>query len=340
MGGPTVGCKVVRAAILVARSAGLDAPALLARHGVDPAALADPDARFPNDLWLGLWQEIDATGPGNFGLQAALALPEGHFDVVDYVMAASPDFGAALARFEKYFALMSTGVTHRVVEDGAAVRLERHRAPGGHTTIRHPTEFAFACVVVRSRIMTGVALRPVEIRFTHPRPADDREHRETFDCPVIFGASLDAIVFDRASMSLPMRRPQPELRRILEQHADAVLAAIPKTASDVRTQTKEAIVAGLEQGHSTLGEIAKRLGMSERTLQRRLGDAGTSHAELLDEARSQLAVRYLGEPAIAIQEVAFLLGFADPSTFHRAFRRWTGSTPAEHRRRARPPAVA
>lgn len=91
-------------------------------------------------------------------------------------------------------------------------------------------------------------------------------------------------------------------------------------------------VAGLEDGTSSIGDVAKRLATSSRTLQRRLAEIGTSHADLLDETRTELARRYLGERSLSIPEVAFLLGYADVPTFHRAFKRWTQRTPGEHRR--------
>lgn len=333
--GASVSCKVIRAALLVAQGAGLDIPALLLRYGVTPDQVADPDTRFPHDLWLGLWRDVDASGQGAFGLRAAKALPPNHFDVIDYVMAAQSDLREGLGRFERYFAIVSTGVKHTLVEEGQNARLERRYAPGAHTSIGHPAEFAFACVLLRTRKMTGTELRPLEVRFAHARPTDDREARELFDCPLHFDAPFSSMLFDRASLDLPMSRPEPQLAIILERHGDALLASLPAPASDdIRSRAKEAIIEGLKLCRTSVPEIAKRLGMSERTLQRRLGDLGTSQAKLLDEARSELALRYLSEPSFSIPEVAFLLGFADVSTFHRAFRRWTNRTPAEHRREA------
>ncbi len=334
MSGETVSCKTIRAVLAVATAAGLDPKTLLASRGIDPATVADPDARFPHDLWIGLWRDVDASGPGAFGLRAAKSLPDDHFDVIDYVMAASDDLRSGLLLFQRYFALVSTGVEHVVVPDGENARLERRYRDATHTTIPHPAEFAFACVVIRARRMTQSSFRPIAVHFAHRRPADDREHREIFDCPLHFDAHVSAILFDKSTLALPTRDPKPELRRVLERHADALLAALPNPENDLKTLVKQAIVGGLKTGKSGLADVAKKLGTSERTLQRRLGEIDTTHAKLLDEARTELATRYLEEPSLAIAEVAFLLGFADVSAFHRAFRRWTDRTPAEHRRLA------
>jgi AraC-like DNA-binding protein len=332
MADATVGAGTIAAGLVAAMQAGLDVPALLARHGVDPAALGDRDARFPHDLSLAIWREVEAKGPGAFGPRAARATPDDHFAVVDYVVKASTDVAEGLRRFQRYFGILSTGSEHSIVEDAHGLRLERRWVAGAHTANPHLTEFSYACVVLRARKMCGVAFRPLAMRFAHRAPADDREHRALFDCPVTFGAAVSALEIDRATMSLPMTGAQPELARILERHADAVLAALPKSTDDLRARTKEAIIAGLADGKSSLIDVAKRLGTSGRTLQRRLAEIATSHADLVDEARAELARRYLGERALSIAEIAFLVGYADVPTFHRAFKRWTQQTPGEHRR--------
>jgi AraC-like DNA-binding protein len=338
MSGATVGTKTIGAALLAARQAGLDVPAILARHGVAPEVLSDPDARFPHELSLAIWREVDASGPGAFGLRAARAIPDDHFAVVDYVAKASKDLGEGLTLLQRYFGIISTAAEHTLVETDVGRRLERRYVAGAETSIPHLTEFAFACIVLRARKMCGVGFRPLEVRLAHHAPADDREHRELFDCPVYFDSEPSCITFDRTTSALPMLAAQPGLLRVLERHADAVVAALPRGTDDLRARTRAAIVGGLADATFGVSDVAKRLGTSPRTLQRRLSELGTSHAELLDEARCRLAERWLGERTLAIGEIAFMLGFADVPTFHRAFKRWTQKTPGEHRRSVSTPA--
>jgi AraC-like DNA-binding protein len=332
MSGATVNCKTMRAALLSASIAGLDVPALMAKLGIDPKELADNDTRFSYELSLDVWRAADESGPGAFGLRAAQAIADDHFDVIDYVMKASKDLAEGMKHLQRYFAIISTASTYVIVDEVDRMRLERRYGPGAQTTIPHLAEFSFACIVLRSRKMAGSSFRPLEVRFSHRRPVDEREHREVFDCPMYFDAGVSSISIDRATMSLPMTGAKPELSRILARHADAMLAALPRESGDPRARTKEAILAGLEGGRSSLADVAKRLGTSARTLQRRLSELGTSHADLLDEARTELAQRYLGERSLSIGEVAFLVGYADVPTFHRAFKRCTQRTPGEHRR--------
>src|SRR5262245_58421573 len=144
----------------------------------------------------------------------------------------------------------------------------------------------------------------------------------------------------RLSRALEARRWQaraePALAQLLDQQLAAQLAALPAEEASFLDRIRSALFAELDRGEPTLEAIAARLRMSPRTLQRRLREEGSSLSAVLDRLRAELALRYLGEPRTSIGEVAFRLGFSDPTTFHRAFRRWTGQTPAEYRRGHRP----
>jgi AraC-like DNA-binding protein len=142
------------------------------------------------------------------------------------------------------------------------------------------------------------------------------------------------MVIDRAVLSLPMQRPDPSLRAILERHADILLGELGD--EDDIGRTRGVILEGLREGDTSIERTARRLGMSVRTLQRVLRGSGHTFADLVDESRRELARRYLGDPNLSIQEIAHLLAFGDLRGFYRAFKRWEGSTPAEFRKRAAP----
>jgi AraC-like DNA-binding protein len=127
-------------------------------------------------------------------------------------------------------------------------------------------------------------------------------------------------------------KADPSLCALLDRHARELLARYPREDSLVE-RIRTLMKGELNGGDASLEVVAERLGMSARTLQRKLQASGTSHQELLDEMRRDLAVRYLREPGMAVCEVAYLLGFSESSAFHRAFKRWTGTTPSEFRRR-------
>lgn len=328
----TVSAKTVRAALGAAKALQLDAGALAQAHGVTEA-LTDVDARFPHTAWLGLWRDmVRATGRESIGLDAAEHLPWGHFDAVDYLVGTSEDFGTALRRFERYFALVSTGVAHVLEDHGDSVQLVRRYAPGCHTRMLAPAEFAFANIVLRMRAALSVSWSPRVVRFAAPPPPSDATHRRIFGCPVTFEADESAIVIDRAALSLPMQRPDASLLAILEKHADMLLERLGTEAHPVG-RTRNAILQGMRDGDVTIARTARRLGVSVRTLQRELQGSGQTYDALVDECRRELARRYLGDRSLSIQEIAHLLAFVDLRGFYRAFRRWEGSTPAEFRKR-------
>lgn len=329
--GSTVNVKTLRAAVGAARTAGLDVADLLRRWEIPRASLEDPDFRYPHRRWVELWLEVERlSGDPCIGLHAAEQLPAEHFDLVDYVIAASPDLGAGLERFERYFAIVSTGVAHRLRDAGDVVYLERHYAPDAITRVPHPAEFGLACVALRSRPLTQIDWRPLYVRFAHRAPPSAAEHQRIFGCPVTFDAELSAIAFDRRSLAIPMKAPRPELCRLLDAHAQDLLRKLPAQEGLIDL-ARRALLEELRGGDPELGNVARKLGMSSRTLQRRLREAGTSHQLLLEEVRRDLGLRYVRDPSLGVAEVAFLLGFSEVSNFYRAFRRWTGSTPIEYR---------
>jgi AraC-like DNA-binding protein len=330
----TVNAKTVRAALGAASALGLDAGALAEAWGVT-AALTDVDARFPHETWIRIWQDmVRRTGRDAIGIDAAERLPWGHWDVIDYLIATSEDLGAALRRFERYFTIISTGVTHTLEEHGDTVHVVRRYAPDCQTRLLAPAEFAFAATVAHTRIPLGVRWCPREVRFAAPAPSSDAEHRRFFGCPIRFDATTSAIVIDAATLALRMPGPDPELSRILERHA-ALLIGQLGAESDLVGRVRRIIVNGLPDADVSISHAARQLAMSVRTLQRRLQDSGQTFDDVYDGTRKELARRYLRDPALSIQETAHLLAFGDLRGFYRAFRRWEGCTPAEYRRRAR-----
>jgi AraC-like DNA-binding protein len=330
----TVNAKTVRATLGAAKALGLDAGALATAWDLGDA-MKDVDARFPHAAWLALWQEIvRRTGRESVGIEAAEQLPWGHFDVLDYLFATAEDFGTGLRRFERYFALVSTGVMHRVEEHDGVVRLVRYYVPDCYTRLLAPAEFSFANIVIRARVALASHICPLAVEFAAPAPSSDAAYRRLFGCPVRFETEHSALVLDQSTLRLPMQRPDPELSRILERHAEHLVEQLG-TESGVVASVRGVVVKGLRDGDVSVAHTARALGMSIRTLQRRLQDEGLSFDDVYDATRKELARRYLGDPGLSIQETAHLLAFGDLRGFYRAFRRWEDCTPAEYRRRLR-----
>jgi AraC-like DNA-binding protein len=148
---------------------------------------------------------------------------------------------------------------------------------------------------------------------------------------VSFGNAMTSVRFSADFLRLPIRNSDPGLKALLEQQAEAQLKALPETDQFEET-LNQALIRALHDGVPTLEQVALRLSMSNRTLQRRLGERGLNYQALLDRTRSELARRYLADRNLSLSEIALLLAFSEQSAFNRAFKRWYGESPRRFRR--------
>jgi len=197
--------------------------------------------------------------------------------------------------------------------------------------LRHPAEASLAGALALLRGTTGIESVPFDVSFQHPAPADTTPHREVFRGPVHFGAAETRMVFDDAILESRHLAPDPRLGAYLLRHAEVLLSRLPVAAGLVE-QVQRLVAEELRGGDPSQERVAKKIGMSTRTLQRRLREEGRTFADLVDGLRCELSQIYLGDARLTVYEVAFLLGFTETSAFFRAFRRWTGRTPQAFRR--------
>ncbi|HKR02594.1 MAG TPA: AraC family transcriptional regulator [Pyrinomonadaceae bacterium] len=303
---------------------------------LDPGILGDPDNRLPFSQLVALYEHAARlTKDDAFGLHVGEMVDAKLFDVLGYVIVNSSTLGEALDRLVRYHSIWSDGAFFDMEIRGPLVHLAYEHADGQSEDGRHDYEMTMSIAVSFARQVTGVDWTPHEVSFQHAEPPDTTEHRRIFRAPIRFGRPANELVFDSSLLALPLTTADPGLCEILDRQAREMLAKLPRQdgiAGDVRRLLAEA----LNGGDPRLETISQKLGISTRTLQRKLREEGTSHQDLLDEMRSDLSRRYLREPNLAICEVAYLLGFSEPSAFHRAFRRWTGVTPKEFRRAQAP----
>ena len=324
-----IGASIVRAAA----TRGVPEAALVQATGFDPAAANDPDARISIALEERLWAEAAArSGDDAFGIHAAeSALTPGAFGVMDYAIRTAPTVGAALARLARYNRLEHDVAVFTIAERDDVARIEHAFRVGGLVQGRHGAEFTIASIVVAIAQLSDAPCRGRAVEFRHDAPASTAEHLRVFGVSPRFSAPVNALEVDRAVLDRPVVAADPALWRVIERHAEALLAARPDPAESAAERVRRLLAQTLADGQASLATVAARLRMSERSLQRRLASEGVSFDALLDEVRLDLARRYLGDSRLAIAEVAYLLGYSEPSAFHRAFRRWTGTTPREAR---------
>ena len=201
---------------------------------------------------------------------------------------------------------------------------------GSRLGARLSNEATLATILSISREAVGEELTPVAVHYRHTPSSSAASLEAHFKCPVRFGEELDALVFETETLSQPNQVADESVHKFFETYLEEELAQRPdqlELATRVRTQ----ITQHLSEGVPKISDIAARLGLSGRTLQRRLADNDLSYQTLVDEARRQLAQRLLTQTDYQLAEVAFLTGFSEQSTFNRAFKRWSGQTPRSFR---------
>lgn len=315
-----------------ARAFGLDTDALLQAAGLRMEELADPEARVSEDKFMTLLEAIERQDRvTDFGLQMGLAFRLETLGAVGYAMSAADNLELAVRTLIRFGRLVHEETMYRCEVTEAGLYFGRVLEPR-YAAIRHSTVMSLVGTLVLSRALTGRNdLMPMRVQFQHPRPPEAERYDAVFGTAVEFGSGETAIVLPAWCCALPLVRPDPALFAYLSRHAETLLARLPPRAETLADRVRRLITETLRSGTTTMESIAKRLAMSERTLQRRLQDEGTTFAAIVDETRRALARGYLEDRALAVYEVALLLGYSEPSPFIRAFRRWTGQTPQEFR---------
>ncbi len=272
------------------------------------------------------------TGDEDMGLKAARETAVGHFEVLEYVGASAATWGESAETFFRYA---------KLVNDAADFHLERH-GDRAHIVLdstvpltRVTADFQAAAYYVAISRWVDPTPRETEVWLTHEEPADTSEYRATFgETPVRFSAAHDGLIFAASHLDIPLRTADPSLHRVLSAHADQLLAELAPGDSVVE-RVRSYILATMGEGRASAEDAARQLGMSRRTLTRRLGEQDLTFTQLLTDVRKRAATHYLEESEHSVEDIAFLLGFSESPPFVRAFKRWTGSPPLEYRRSRR-----
>jgi AraC-like DNA-binding protein len=310
------------------RETNCDLSQVFERAGLDERRITDPEYRIPVEKTDALVQAaVEMAGDPALPIRAAQHLQSGDWGVFEYLLRTSADGEELLDKVLRFHKLLADGAVEIIRDEELATLFVFVEDLGQGSTAG--AEFSMACWVEFGRCIAGADLTPLRVDFAHPPPGDTREHDRFFNCPILWNAPRygmhfpfgqepsQAVVVDRELADFVMARAQ----RLLENQDQG------STLEAVRSR----ILAAFRDGNPGLEQIARQMRMSPRTLRRRLEEAGVSFKALRDDLREERACQLLKDPNLAIGEVAHLLGFAETSAFHRAFKRWKGITPAEFR---------
>ncbi|MEM7503523.1 MAG: AraC family transcriptional regulator [Pseudomonadota bacterium] len=315
----------------------LDHGKLLRSVGIDPDSAVDPTLMVSDVDYYGLLEEIARSDPRatDLPLRVGATMRCDEYGAFGLAWKSAPTLRESYARAERYALVLTSVATYQVraTEGGAYMHL--HRDGERRLGLRLSNEATIASMMAISQEVIDEPFRPRAAFFKHPAPGQTGVHERHFGCPVHFGADKDALLVDNETLAYRTRLGDAAISQFFDAHLESELSKLgDQTSLDKRVRIQ--VSKSLSGGVPKISDIARQLGMSGRTLQRRLADCGHSFQALVDESRRQLAARLLAQTAYPLAEVAFLTGFSEQSAFNRAFKRREGQTPRSYRIQLQP----
>jgi AraC-like DNA-binding protein len=312
------------------QAAGVDPAVLLRKSGLPLTLWSSGKGMVTTEQGFALWRAIgELSNDPAIGLKLPGLIPKEQHHPVTIAAQHARTFRDALQRFARY-KLLICGEEMRLTERKEECIVEFTRLLSREFAPPLLVDAVFASTLEIGRCGTGQPLHPLRVELKR-NPADREIHEAHYGCRVKFKAPRNAIVFWTADLDRPFTSYNAELLAMLGGQLERELAERKVWQTTVAARVKWILLRLLGGQSADLGEVAKDLGMSNRTLQRRITSEGTSFRQLVRDARYELAKHYLLDPSLDLAETAYLLGYEDPNSFFRAFREWEGTTPSEWR---------
>jgi AraC-like DNA-binding protein len=284
----------------------------------------------PADHFFQLHEKVDHfLGPG-FSVRVGQQMKMEDYGVLGLSWKTCSWAGEIFDRSERYFNLLSNTYVFRVKnqEDISYIYLERHPYRRG---VALSNEATFSATVVVLRAITQSNMAPVAVSFQHQSPAHLKSYLPVFQCPLSFQQAHNFIAYRSADLDRRTIRADESINRFLVERVEEETRGIEISAVQVARDVEMLIKDALPSGIPSIGQVGRHMGMSSRTLNRRLSENGFTFRELVKKTQHDIAEEMLGNSSHSIGEIAFKTGFSEQSAFNRAFKRWTGQSPLEFR---------
>ncbi|WP_404364412.1 AraC family transcriptional regulator [Marinobacter sp.] len=326
----TVSIGWVNTVIAAAQRLAVDADSLLAAAGI-PAAEREHE-RWPIDNITRLWHAAErCTGDPGFGLKVGVDFTPMSIRGVGFALQSAATLREAVVMVQRFQRLISDGGRFQVLAGDSATWLVYHPRQGKLAFSPHQIEAVLAAVIGFASWVTGTRMQPLRVQFSQLRLGPLQGYQTAFHCPVEFEQAFSGVLMDNALLDHPLPQADPQLAQVHKRYTRARLAALSMNSASV-PEIRRWLAGRLGPLLPRRGEAAEALGISERTLARRLREQETTFDDLLDEMRRDRALQAVADTRASLTEIAESLGFAEVSTFYRAFRRWTGLPPVRWRR--------
>lgn len=295
--------------------------------GIHPELADQPRARYPFARVAAAWSRaVQRSGRPDLGLETVKVYRPTDFHGLAVVFLASQDLRTALERLVRYHAIVNTALKLKLEVQADRLDLTATPLDVDEDASRALEDGRAAILVDLCRTAASGVLDPLEVAFTHARPNDVSAYEALFRSRLVFGAPAWRVSWRLEDANRSFLASNRDLARSNDQILDTLVKGLRR--DDLVSRVKMAMVDELPSGTPSEDTIAKAVFMSARSLQRKLADEHTSFTELLAAVRRDLAEQYVGDPKIPVTEISYMLGFSDLSSFSRAFKRWTGRSPA------------
>jgi AraC-like DNA-binding protein len=331
----TISICFVAAALESVRARRLDADALLKQVGLSPGLLHSSQARVSAKHYGALWRLVALTLDDEFFGQDSRRMKSGSFAMICHSLLNCKTLGRALDRSLRFYGLILDDIHGKLHRDGAeaSVTLYQRDAGAAHRVFAHEVLLMLlhgvACWLVGRRIPIKRA------QFSYQEPAHSAEYRLMYSTNISFQSPHTAIVFDAAYLALPVVQNERTVKEFLRNAPENILLKYKNGSSlgaRIRRRLRQSLPGDLPEFEVLAGEM----NMTPATLRRRLHEEGTFYRSIKDQLRRDLAIGYLSHSKRSAMDIGLELGFSERSAFHRAFKKWTGASPGEFRRRSQP----
>ena len=305
---------------------------LLRSVGLDPEGSIDPAQMVSDTAYYDFFERcVAADSKGwTLPLRVGASMRCDEYGAFGLAWKSAADLRGSYERAERYARVLTNVSTYEVERTDGGAFVHLHRDGERRLGMRLSNEATIASIAAISRQASSGEFRPLEVHFRHPAPERTADHETHFGCPVHFSSDRDALLVSDETLHTPNRVGDTDI----VQFFDTVLEADVSKLDDERSlehRVQARVSRALSEGVPAISDVARHLGMSGRTLQRRLAEAGLSYQVMVDEARRRLARNLLRKTDYSLAEIAFMTGFAEQSSFTRAFKRWAGQTPRSYR---------
>lgn len=301
----------------------------LSAVGADTRVLERADIEIPGEQYVALWEAVGTVNP-TIGLDLGMQTQASDFGALGHALHCAPSVEKALLGLHRFITVFAQETVINFECDAKTAYIEYQIVAPTILYRRQDSEFTIASIYHQLNLLTGITIKPLRIDFEHNKPANTSGHKQVFQCPIYFNQPTNRIYLSLETLHLPVAHANERLYEALEPYLERQRQE-RAVSDDILPQVTSMIASSMSSGTLSLIEISDQMGLSRRTLQRRLKDLGIEFSSLIEDVRRELALAYMQGSDYSVTEISLLVGYSESSSFTRAFRRWTGQSPQQYR---------